>query len=356
MHANPRPASGPTLEQILDYGRRIIQVARAELDEARSRRNAIATALRAEFPGCRIYINGSVAHGDALTPLTDVDLGVVIPNTDGTYGPGKRGPRDLKQRTANAIRTALKPTYGDLAVEVEGRKRSILIRFRDPVAPGRPDFTADVIVAIDNPHGAGLHIPRWDSWDRSHPERHTDLVLAAIETTDVAYARIVRLLKHWARCHDKPLCSWHIKALALGCITEPTMLVDGLRTWFGYAAGRLAIEDTPDPTRVAAKPLKTNKPRTEVVRRLRDATERLERAIALENAGYDVLAQDELARLFNDEAMLPRPNQDLVTEQETVRVTAERAKDSKRLGAPSLLTGVGAGAAQLRPNVRSWAP
>ena len=356
MTAEPAASRRPTLEQTLDLARRIIEVAPAELTEARSRRDAIDAALRAAFPGCRTYVNGSVAHGDALTPLADVDLGVVIPNPDGIYGPGKRGPRELKARAAEAIRTALKPTYGDLAVEVEGRKRSILIRFRDPVAPGRPDFTADVIVAIDNPARAGLYIPRWDSWDRSHPEKHTDMVLTAIDATEVAYARIVRLLKHWSRQHDKPLCSWHIKALALGCITEPTTLLAGLLSWFRYAAEQLAGGDTPDPAGVAEKPIKTNRPPTEVVRRLRDAADRLERAIALERDGYDILAHDELAKLFNDPTMLPRPDQGLVTAQEAARLSAEKAKHTRRADTPSLITGVGAGATQARPNVRSWAP
>jgi hypothetical protein len=352
---NDRSAAKPSLEQILDRARRAIEVAKAELDEARARRDAIAAALRAEFAGARTYSNGSIAHGDALTPLTDVDLGVVVPDPHHRYGPGRRGPSDLKHRAAEAIRTALKPTYGDLAVEVEGRKRSILVRFRDPVAPGRPDFTADVIVAIDNPTGPGLYIPRWEFWDRSHPEQHTELVLAAIAATHVAYARIVRLLKHWSRRHDKPMCSWHIKALALACITEPTTLLDGLLCWFRYAADQLAQRDTPDPAGVAEKPIKTNKPRPEVVRRLRDAAERLERAVQLERVGYSILALDELAKLFNDPEMLPRPDQAAVTAEEGARIAAEKAKDTNRLGVPSLLTGVGAGARHERPNVRSWA-
>lgn len=356
MTAEPIDHPRPTLEQTLDRARRVIEVADAELAEARARRDAIAAALRAEFPGSRTYVNGSVAHGDALTPLTDVDLGVIVPDPDGTYGPGKRGPLDLKQRAAGAIRDALKPTYGDLAVEVQGRKRSILIRFRDPVAPGRPDFTADVIVAIDNPYGAGLFIPRWDSWDRSHPEKHTELVLAAIRATDRSYARVVRLLKHWSRRHDKPLCSWHIKALALDCITSPTTLLNGLLTWFAYAADQLTVGDTPDPAGVAEKPIKTNEPRTVVARQLRDAAERAGRAIQLEEDGYDVLALDELAKLFNDPAMLARPDQALVTAQEGARVAAEKAKDTSRLGTPALLTSVGAGAGYERLNVRSWAP
>ncbi len=89
-----------TLEYSLNAARVRIQVSAEELEEARQRRNAIAVALGAEFAGSRIYVNGSIAHGDALTPpLTDVDLGVVVPDPDNKYGPpGLKGPDDLKQR------------------------------------------------------------------------------------------------------------------------------------------------------------------------------------------------------------------------------------------------------------------
>lgn len=51
----------------------------------------IAAALRAEFPGSKVYVNGSVAHGDALTPLTDVDVGVIVAEAQQTHGPGSAG-------------------------------------------------------------------------------------------------------------------------------------------------------------------------------------------------------------------------------------------------------------------------
>lgn len=343
-----------TLEQIVSQARRRIEVSDAELDEARKRRGAIGTALRDEFPGGRTYVNGSIAHGDALTPLTDVDLGVVVPNSDHEYGPGKRGPKDLKERAADAIRAGLKEEYGDLAVEVKGRKRSILVRFRDPVAPGQLDFTADVIIAIDNPDGAGLYIPRFDSWDRSHPEKHTELVSIANTITDACFARIVRLLKHWNRSNGKPLCSWNIKALALNCVDAPTALVPGLRAWFDFGIKELSRGETPDPAGVAEKPIKLNDTRTEVIRRLTRPLEKLDRAIEYEKTGYTVLAHNELAKFFNDPEMLPAPDPTAVMQEEARRITAQKAKDTKTFGAPALLTGTGAFAGRERGNVRSW--
>ena len=82
----PKP---PKLEQTLETARRRVEVSKAELDEARRRRDQIGASLRAAFPGSRVYVNGSIAHGDALFPLTDVDLGIVVPDPDHRYGPGR---------------------------------------------------------------------------------------------------------------------------------------------------------------------------------------------------------------------------------------------------------------------------
>lgn len=343
-----------TLEQLVSNARRRIEVSDSELAEARKRRSALSSALLKEFPGSRTFVNGSVAHGDALTPLTDIDLGVVVRDANHEYGPGSKGPRELKDRAAEAIRRELKAEYGDLAVEVEGRKRSILVRFRDPVSSRFPDFTSDVIVAIDNPHGPGLYIPRWTSWDCAHPERHTELVLAANKATDATFARVVRLMKHWTRRHEKPLCSWNIKALALGCIKEPNELVAGMVLWLSYAIEQLSMGETPDPALVSKNPIKLNETRTEVLRKLRRALEGLELAVEFEAEGYHVLAHRELARFFNDSDMLPGPDPDDVLQEEAQRRREAKPEVVRSIGAPAILTGRGPNLARDRGSVRSW--
>src|SRR4051794_25275353 len=81
----------PTIAELLEHLRRNIQVTDAELGEARRRRDLLSAALLAEFPGSRTYLNGSVAHGDALNPLTDIDLGIVVAEAKNTHGPGRKG-------------------------------------------------------------------------------------------------------------------------------------------------------------------------------------------------------------------------------------------------------------------------
>jgi hypothetical protein len=157
---------------------------------------------------------------------------VVVEDADG-YGPDGLGPRPLMEQAKDAIKDQLKDDYPKLTVTIEGQKRAVLVRFGDPVTPGQDDFTADVMVVIDDPDGAGLFIPNTklpEGWDRAEPETHTALVLKAIDTTDKAFARTIRLLKLWRDRHGNPLCSWNIKALALECRSNgrPEDLVSGI--------------------------------------------------------------------------------------------------------------------------------
>ena len=363
--STPNPFERPrTLEQLLHDARRRVEVEERELDEARRRRRLIDDALHEEFPESSTYYNGSVAHGDALTPLGDVDLGVVVAEAVESHGPGKKGPSDLQERAANAIRRALKPDFPQVTVEWRDRKRSIMVKFKSPVTTTAEDFTADVIVAIDNVEAEGLYIPRFTHWDKAHPEEHTRLVRNAIDKTEVAFARIVRLLKHWNRSNSSPLCSWNIKALALGCITEPTSMLDGLDDWFKYAVTELQQGLTEDPAGVAEKPIKLNEDmtRTEVLDILREAHGRLQRAIYLEVTGYPLQAHEEIARMFNDPEMLPFPDEQAVRVEvdrkygaDAAAAKASRESGRSRFGA-AYVANVGDGDGGPGVNARSWAP
>lgn len=359
----------PSINDLLEQTRNRIQVSDAELREARRRRRLLSRALLNEFPDSRTYINGSVAHGDALDPLTDIDLGVVVAEAKHTHGPHKKGCADLQERAANAIRKALKDEFPDLRVEWRDRKRSILVRFRKPVSFGQEDFTADVIVAIDNTKGAGLYIPRYSGWSRSHPEKHTEMVETANEVTKSIYARIVRLLKHWNRRNQKPLCSWNIKALALYCLTTPMPLADGMLAWFDYAIAELDKGLTEDPAKVAETPIAINDKmtRTEVVNRLERARDRLARAIDLEDDGYPLQAHEELAKFFNDTDVLPMPDSSAVLAEAARKHDSDRRKSIGQIGRAAA-TGATTAAAvaataapvvgqrpdQRTPGTRSW--
>lgn len=330
------------IQQLLDQARERIAVTKEELTEARRRRGLVAEALRAEFGG-RVYFNGSLAHGDANDPLADFDIGVVVRNPAGLYGPGAKSALDLQERARDAIRAALADEFPDLRVEVAGRKRSVLVRFSDPVSDRADDFTGDVIVALDH-EDEGLWIPRYDTWDRSHPEKHTDLILDANESTSSTLARTSRLLKHWSKRHDSPLCSWHIKALLLDAVTSPMALIDALEAFFETAYEALGDGDTPDPANVGPD-IKARVSRSHARDRLSAALGLVRDAKQAEADGRPVLAQAKLAEVLPD--IVDKPTaQELADE--------DRAVELARLRRAGNLAGVGAGATTALPSTRGW--
>jgi predicted nucleotidyltransferase len=342
------------IEALIDDARREIEVTDEELDEARDRRGKIASALRSALPGSRTYVNGSIAHGDAITPLNDIDVGVVVAGAVKDYGPGRRGPRDLMERARDAIRDHLGEEFPKLTVTIEGQRRAVLVRFGDPVTAGQQDFTADVIVALDNPDGPGLFIPNLfmngrfvNGWERSDPETHLELVKAAIDATEVVFARTVRLLKYWSRRHSRPMCSWNIKVLALDCITEPMPQAEAMQAFFAYAAEELQqnLGLTPDPAHVAG-PIELNLATREVITRLRTAQGHITRALDHEAAGRPASAQHELAMLLPD--IVPDADHSEVEAEEAARLTGTVKTGTS--------VGVGAGSALSIPSSRAWAP
>ncbi|MEW2582102.1 hypothetical protein [Streptomyces virginiae] len=290
-----------SLKQLLEEARRQIEVTDDELAEATRRRQLLTNALGRAFAGSTVYFNGSVAHGDANTPLTDVDLGAKLSLQDAQgFGPDGDDALPLMERARDAIREDLADEFPKLTVEVAGRRRAVLVRFGDPVTADQPDFTADVMTAIPHPSGKGLFIPNMeiaDKWDWADPIMHTEMVLDAIDKTQNTFARMVRLLKHWNCTHSKPLCSWNIKALALGCITTPMPLAEALQAFFAHAAQELESGQTDDPAGVAGF-IPLNLPIGEVRKRLDTAREYIDLAMEHEAENRPLSAQHVLSRIF----------------------------------------------------------
>jgi hypothetical protein len=331
-----------TIKETLDEARARIAVTDGELAEARRRRQLVADALMAEFGG-RVYFNGSLAHRDANDPLTDFDIGVVVPNPDGEYGLGAKSAAELKERARDAVRAALAEEFPDLRVEVEGRKRSVLVRFFDPVSDRAVDFTGDIIIALDHPEG-GLWIPLYDIWDRSDPEKHTELIADGISNTGGVLAHANRLLKHWSARHDLPMCSWHIKVCSLHEITKPMPLVDALVAFFGGTYDALGDGDTPDPAGIGPD-IKPRVSRTHARQRLQAALDDVRAAKDAEADGRPLLAEAKLANVLPD--IIDRP-----TDQELA--DEERRHQIARLRRAGNRVGVGAGSTVKVANTRGW--
>ncbi len=276
-----------------------------ELAGAEGRASAVVAALAVIYPGAEVYRTGSITHGDALSPLNDVDLGVILRDRpDLGPGPGQTGPQDEMRQTAARLESLLRDQFPRLTAD-PGNKRSIVLEFNDPETPGEPDFTCDVIIAIGAESGP-LLIPNTElrsGWDENDPVGHVDRLRRAERTSGGSYSQTVRLGKHWRNSQDpKPLYSWNIKTLALEAGDGSTLPFEGLYRFFEHAVHAVAEGPTENPGSQNFPPPTVATDRLTVTRQLMDALATLDRArmYALEGESGRGRAVAELERFFPD--------------------------------------------------------
>jgi hypothetical protein len=277
-----------------------------ELELAESRAQKVIAALAEIYPGAEVYRTGSIAHGDAMSPLNDIDLGVIVTNRSKLgIGPGKTGPGREMEQTATILQEKLRNQFPDLTADA-GNKRSIVLEFTKPQETGGTDFTCDVIIAIPRPEG-DLLIPNTElkaGWDENDPQWHVARLKEAERTSEGSFSQTVRLVKHWRNVQDnKLLYSWNIKTLALEAGDTPAQPFESLYRFFAHAIGAVAQGPTENPRKDERALTRYPPPgaateRMTVTLQLMDALETLDRARMLALADQPEKALAELERLL----------------------------------------------------------
>jgi len=284
----------------LNEVRKKIAPADETLSAARSRRKEVLDSVKGYHGRLRDYSSGSIGHGTANDD-TDADCGMVLDRrTYPELGPDGDdvGPEDVLEDVRKTIREALKPKYPTLTTRLS--KRAIVVKFGEPLGPNddSPDPSVDLIVALTRKDAEGLWIPnRFDkSWDPSHPERHTQLLIDPPEAVRRLRAQTIRLVKAQIRQYNSPgVCSFNAEALALECINREISLGLAVTEWFEYASKELKKADTKDPAGIS-KPIKLLLDRDVVVERLENVAHHMRTAIDHDDDEDAVV--EELAIVF----------------------------------------------------------
>lgn len=281
-----------------------------QLNEAKDRADAVKDALGRIYPGAETYATGSVAHGDALSPLNDIDIGVILTNRP-DLGPGRSRPEDEMAGTADELARLLQRRYPNLTAKSDN-KRSIVLEFNEPAAAGEADFTCDVIIAVPAPPDplnrgtSSLLIPNTElsaGWDENDPPGHVERLRQAEHKSEGSFTRTVRLVKHWRDgLSAKPFYSWNIKTLALEAGTESTQPFEGLYRFFEHAVFSVAEGPTENPGSANYPPPSVPTDRLDVVQQLKDALATLERARMYSFDGRHEKARQELIKLFPEDS------------------------------------------------------
>jgi hypothetical protein len=200
------------------YYRQLLQtigVDDQEIKDARVRRDELQSKLQKaageHTTGAETFGSGALAAGLQIAPLNDVDVVGTVPSfLPGWWEDPMQAMRD--------VRSWLKPF---IVATFSFSTHAIKLSYPDE------DFTADTVIGVRI--GNGIVIPHCPTdgephfWLPAHPKRHAELVRERrVENHTAIFAQQVRILKylnrHWQMSTDdnrKPLCSFHVTALAL---------------------------------------------------------------------------------------------------------------------------------------------
>jgi hypothetical protein len=284
-------------EKYVEEIRLAVQAASAVLEEARERRDAVLRVASGYEGVLRTFCSGSVAHRTVIKPVSDADCGVVLDRrTHSKLGPDGDGvgPSNAVQDVLALLRNALTEEFP--SVRVSSTKRAIQVSFDDVIGDDE-DPSVDLIVALTRSEADGLWIPNLESntWDASHPERHTELFTQGQEELKRIRRRAIRLAKAWNKQYESPsLSSFNIEALAIECVQEDMGIVEALLSVFEFGAKQLATGLTPDPAGVSP-PIKVGDRETAMTR-LRAARDGVTEALEHDEDEQDV--REALSRVF----------------------------------------------------------
>jgi hypothetical protein len=222
------------------------------------------------------------------------------------------------------------------------------VKFDAPVEGCDP--SVDLIVGLERRERPGLWIPNlWsDSWDASHPEKHTELFVGQATPVRRVWARAVRLAKGWnmQSIFDKPgLSSFNIETLMWVCITDEMSEAEALAELFSFGARELVLAPTPDPAKVSP-PIKLLLDEAIVVARLNDAAKLMQTAIDHDDDEGAVL--EALSSLFPDYV-----DASAATSGKAAMAATLREKGNSAFSVGKTGVELGAGAASVK-DVRSW--
>lgn len=293
-------------QDLLDDIRQQLAPSDEVLKEARARRDLVR-GIGETFPGTvRSFQSGSLAHGTANCPIhqrdagLDGDAGLVLDRrTHPHLGPdsdAKVGPSEIVEAIRSHVAVGVRKRYP--AAVISTTKRAILVEFHSALREGE-DPTVDLVVCIDRQGKPGVWIPNTekDSWDPSHPEKHTELLTAEPAQLRRVRARAIRLAKaENKRTATPPLSSFNIEALALMFVEDGIDSARALLAIWRDGAADLQIRLTPDPAGVSA-PIKVADPDL-AVSRLEAAANVLQSA--LDHDDDEDWVRRQLAQLWPD--------------------------------------------------------
>ncbi len=270
-----------TISEAFRKFRKRLEVSPSEEQDASRRQQVLRSQLRDTLAVKRDLLMGSYIRETKTKPLKDVDIFVILEDSEQSYAQGAPDQiLDLLIRT-------LAPHYP----QIGKRNRSVKVDFG--IAEDADDhiFSIDVVPAFE--FGRSYRIPdrRQGGWITTDPTVHADLATAANAAFSEQWKPVVKMIKKWNDYQGRPVRpAFLLEVMALKLVQPPWTgsYPRELRQFFASASE--SINDPwPDPAGlgppVTARLAESPTERAAAVVALQDAEHACTRALLLEQDG-----------------------------------------------------------------------
>lgn len=196
----------------------------------------------------RTFLSGSYSRKVQVVRLNDVDVIVVLADSEGRYSGSARAALEDIRAAAEGC---------DMVLDTDLGVRAVKLVLRGD------EFTVDLVAAREPENGEdGLllarHLPAdgHDDWQLLNPGGQRKAASAKNEECGGIYVPGVRTVKFWNEGLDKPLRSYHAESILWHALDGPVEYPELIVRFFDEAFERLAPgATTPDPGAPNADPV-----------------------------------------------------------------------------------------------------
>ena len=266
----------------------------AEQKDASRRQQKIREQVRTGLAVDRDFLTGSYGRNTKTKPLKDVDIFVVLKESDSDYL--DKPPDAILGRLVEI----LSPHYPG---RTSKGNRAVKVAFGDAIAD-ESMMSVDVVPAFAANGDNKIPDRRQGDWIKTNPEIHKQKAGDAHAAFDEKWKPTVKMVKKWNDHHDKPVKpSFLLEVMALELLTPPYggSYARELRQFFA-SAGQSIEEEWPDPAGlgpvVTARLEQNVWERDQAKKALRDAEAACTEALRLEQRARTGAALDAWQKLF----------------------------------------------------------
>lgn len=182
------------------------------------------------------FLSGSYSRNTAIRPLHDIDIFVVLEET--------------QNKPASHTITALQRVQQALGKVYPNKKLPIIQEHSVNIEFSESGIAFDLVPAFEASAQEVYFIPERDSgqWIRTNPQRHKELSTQFNENAGKKLKPLLKAVKHWKkRQQQRPFTSFHLEAMSYGAFPQrPATYLEGLVQLFEHLS-HAVMSPCPDP-------------------------------------------------------------------------------------------------------------